>query len=42
MERDDDPELLRFAVALLRITRRLTKKQMAEAAGISRSSLADY
>jgi transcriptional regulator with XRE-family HTH domain len=42
MERDDDPELLRFAVALLRITRRLTKKQMAEAVGISRSSLADY
>jgi transcriptional regulator with XRE-family HTH domain len=42
MEREEDPEVLRLAVLVLRIARRLTQEELAKAAGMAPSSISGY
>jgi transcriptional regulator with XRE-family HTH domain len=42
MEREEDPEVLRLAVLVLRISRGLTQKELATAAGMAPSSISGY
>jgi transcriptional regulator with XRE-family HTH domain len=42
MERDEDSEVLRLAVLLIRLSRGLTQKELATAAGMAPSSISGY
>ncbi len=42
MEREEDPELLRLAVLLIRVSRGLTQRELATAAGMAPSSISGY